>query len=254
MKKGQKRWTEEELILTINLYFKTSFGRLHKGNADVIQLASLIGRTPSAVAYKLVNFASFDPSLKERGIKGASNTSKLDEIVWNKFYRNIDESAYQSEILRAKFENKPLQALLPKEIQNFRGDEKEVLTKRRIKQSFFRDMILASYTNTCCITGLNKKELLVAGHIKPWSKDVENRLNPQNGIAINSMHDKAFENGFITIDTNYKILVCSEFLKSSDSNIERFFKAYHNQDMVLPRKFLPDKKFLEYHNNEKFQK
>lgn len=254
MKKGQKLWTEEEIILAINLYFKTPFGRLHKGNSDVIELASLINRTPSAVAYKLVNLASFDPSLQKRGIKGASNASKLDKIVWDKFYQNIEETAYQSEILRAKFENKSLKELLPKEIQNFKGEEKQVLLKRRVKQSFFRDMILASYNNTCCITGLKKRTLLIAGHIKPWSKDKENRLNPQNGIAINPMHDKAFENGLITIDTNYKILICSDFLKSSDDNIESFFKAYHNQEMILPTKFLPDKKFLEYHNDEKFQK
>jgi len=252
MKKGQKLWTEEELILTINLYFKTPFGKLHKGNPDVIQLAELIGRTPSAVAYKLVNFASLDPSLKERGIKGAKNASKLDKVIWNKFYQNIEEAAYNSEILRAKFENITLKEILPIEVQDFTGREKEVLIKRRIKQSFFRDMILASYNNTCCITGLKKRELLIAGHIKPWAKDVKNRLNPQNGIAINPMHDKAFENGFITISVNYKILICSDFLKSSDSSIEYYFKKYHNQEIILPTKFLPNKAFLEYHNDEKF--
>ena len=70
MKEGQKLWTREELILAINLYCKLPFGRLHRNNPAVIHLASLIGRTPSSVAYKLVNFASLDPSLQARGIKG----------------------------------------------------------------------------------------------------------------------------------------------------------------------------------------
>ncbi|HRF38987.1 MAG TPA: hypothetical protein PK198_09360, partial [Saprospiraceae bacterium] len=55
MKKGQKLWTREELILAINLYCKTPFGKLHSRNPDVIQLSKLLGRTPSSIAYKLVN-------------------------------------------------------------------------------------------------------------------------------------------------------------------------------------------------------
>ena len=78
-----KLWTREELIVAINLYCKLPFGRLHKGNPEVIKLANLLGRTPSSVAWKLVNFASFDPSLKARGIKGASNVSNLDRQIWN---------------------------------------------------------------------------------------------------------------------------------------------------------------------------
>lgn len=255
MKKGQRRWTEEELILTINLYFKTTFGRLYRKNPDVIQLAELINRTPSAVAYKLVNFASFDPSLQARGIKGAANTSKLDKKVWNDFYHNMDDAIYNSEVLRAKFENKPIQSFVEfSERRDFVGKEKSTYVKRRVKQSFFRKMILASYNETCCITGIPKKELLIAGHIKPWSLDESNRLNPQNGIAINSLHDKAFETGLITIDTNFQILICSQFLKSKDKSIEYFFKKYHHKKIILPSKFLPDKKFLEYHNDEKFIK
>jgi putative restriction endonuclease len=61
MKPGQKSWTREELILTINLYCKLPFGKLHSRNPDVIELAKLIDRTPGSVAFKLVNFASLDP-------------------------------------------------------------------------------------------------------------------------------------------------------------------------------------------------
>jgi putative restriction endonuclease len=85
MKEGQTLWSRDELILAINLYCKLPFGRLHRGNSGVIHLAKLIGRTSNSVAYKLVNFASLDPSLKARGIKGASNASNLDKEIWNEF-------------------------------------------------------------------------------------------------------------------------------------------------------------------------
>jgi len=64
MKEGQTLWTREQSILAINLYCKIPFGQMHSRNAGVIELAGLIGRSPSAVARKLGNFASFDPKLK----------------------------------------------------------------------------------------------------------------------------------------------------------------------------------------------
>lgn len=60
----------------------------------------------------------------------------------------------------------------------------------RVNQSFFRNLILSSYNNCCCITGIQQSELLIAGHISPWGLDEKNRLNPRNGIAINALHEK----------------------------------------------------------------
>ena len=63
MKQGQVLWTREELILAINLYCKLPFGKLHQNNPEIKHLAQLIGRSNGSLAYKLVNFASLDPSL-----------------------------------------------------------------------------------------------------------------------------------------------------------------------------------------------
>jgi hypothetical protein len=43
------RWTKEQLKLAFHLYCQLPFGRLHSRNQEIIKLASLIGRTPSAV-------------------------------------------------------------------------------------------------------------------------------------------------------------------------------------------------------------
>lgn len=257
MQKGQRLWTKEELILTINLYYKLPFGRLHRNNPEIIKLAHLLNRTPSAVAYKLVNFASFDLSLKVRGIKGASNASKLDKEIWDEFFTNLDYLSYESEKLLAQFNHTTIEKLnnieekeLPKE-----GKERERIVKTRVNQSFFRNSILAAYNNTCCITGMQQSELLIAGHIKPWGVDERNRLNPRNGIAINALHDKAFENGLITITPSYKIKI-SSILKKQNNNdvITEYFLRYENQEIKLPSRFLPAKEFLEYHNDERFKK
>jgi len=255
MKKGQKLWTREELILAINLYCKLPFGRLHKTNPEVINLANLIGRTPSSIAYKLVNFASLDPSLKARGIKGASNASKLDKIIWNEFYSNWENLPFESEKLLAKTEKKSIEELNNIEIKDLpKGKSREQLIKVRVNQSFFRRSILASYNNTCCITGIKEPKFLIAGHIKPWSIDENNRLNPQNGIAINALHDKAFENGLLTITPDYRVKISSTLFKQKkEKPIEDYFLKYDGNEIILPSRFLPDKEFLDYHNNERFQ-
>src|SRR6056297_3090636 len=148
MKKGQRLWTREELILAINLYCKLPFGRLHRLNPEVIHLSELINRTPSSVAYKLVNFASLDPSLKARGIKGASNASKLDKIIWEEFYKNWEDLPYESEKLLAKIENKPIENISKIDLKNLPiGKSREKMVKVRVNQLFFRSSILASYNN-----------------------------------------------------------------------------------------------------------
>ena len=160
------------------------------------------------------------------------------------------------ERLLANFENTSVEQLnqipefeLPKE-----GKMREQVVKVRVNQSFFRSSILASYNNTCCITGIQQTEFLIAGHIKPWSADEKNRLNPQNGIAINALHDKAFETGLLTITTDFKIKIYPLLLKQNKSkSIEDYFIKYHDKEIILPSRFLPDKEFLKYHNDVHFK-
>jgi putative restriction endonuclease len=254
MKKGQHLWTREELILAINLYCKLPFGRLHSRNPEIIELARLIDRSPSALAFKLVNFASLDPSLLERGIKGAANVSKLDKEIWQEFYRHWDILIFESEKLLAKYKNTTVEQLYPvSEEESFaEGNTREQMVKLRINQSVFRSTILAAYNNSCCITGINETALLVAGHIRPWAEDVKNRLNPRNGIALNALHDKAFEAGFITITTDYRIKISPKIMKQQIWYSQDLFGKYEDKQIILPSRFLPDTEFLKYHNEERF--
>lgn len=255
MKAGQRRWSREELILAINLYNKLPFGKMHKANPDIIALAQLIGRTPSSIALKLGNLASLDPSLAERGIRGAENSSKLDRAVWNEFYQDWEKAAYESEKLLANLKGQELRAEqyeLDDKEEQYLGSERKQLVKVRVSQSLFRQSVLSSYNFRCCVTGINLPSLLVAGHIKPWNLDEQNRLNPRNGIAINGLHDKAYEQGLITILPNYKIKVSSQLRIEDKEVLDRYFIQYDGKEINLPSKFLPDPQFLEYHYEERF--
>jgi len=255
MKEGQKLWTRDELIIAINLYCKLPFGKMHKGNPEVIKVAELIGRSTNSVAFKLVNFASFDPTLKARGIKGAGNAGKLDKVIWDEFYNNWDTAFIESERLIAKMNNTTIEKLNHIDISDIprEGLEKTRLVKTRVNQSIFRAITLANYNSQCCITGIAQPQLLVASHILPWSKDEKNRMNPMNGLALNALHDRAFEVGLITVDADsYKVRVSSKLKKTKDEALKTNFLDLDGKEIILPKKFPPNKEFLSVHNQERF--
>ena len=134
------------------------------------------------------------------------------------------------------------------------GLEKQRLVKTRVNQCIFRSIILATYNNKCCITGISNPELLIASHIMPWSRDEKNRMNPMNGLALNALHDKAFEAGLITIDAaTYKIRVSPSLnKKDAPESIKQNFLDYDGRKMLLPDKFRPEREFLKVHNDTRF--
>ncbi len=249
-------WTKEETIIAFNVYCKIPFKSSSKTSPTIIKYANIIGRSPSALNMKVGNFGRLDPDLRKQGIIGLGNGSKLDEIVWNEFNGNWEKLAFESELLIAEFQNKKVEEIIDDEVFEFPlGTERETIIKQRVNQNFFRSTILSSYNLKCCITGLSISEFLVASHIKPWKKDELNRLNPHNGLCLNSIHDKAFDKGFITVTPDYKIKVSKYFNDFKKIKLFLiFFLKYENQSIILPDRFLPSKEFLEYHYKNIFKK
>jgi putative restriction endonuclease len=239
---NQKAWTRDELILAINLYCKTPFGRIHMRNPEIIELSDKLGRTPGSVSYKLANFASIDPTIDR---KGAVNVSKLDREVWNDFFNDWEKMILESETRMAQLKKIKSKFEGLDDFKVKKGDMKDAIVKVRINQEFFRKMILTSYSNSCCITGIDNTELLVASHIVPWVDDKENRVNPMNGLCLNALHDRAFDNGLISIDESYKVII-SKKVK------HKLILQYDRKPIKMPDRFLPDQKFLSYHRENIF--
>lgn len=249
-----KNWTKEEHILAFNLYCKIPFSKINASYPPVKELARILGRSNGSVAMKLANFARLDPDLKARNITGLTQGAKGEEIVWNEFHNNWDSLTYESEKILAELKNKSIESEILDIPSDIQGEERMAFVKQRINQNFFRKMILASYNYKCCITGSNTIDFLTACHIKPWRIDSVNRMNPQNGLCMNLLYHSAFDQGYLTITTDYKILISRELYNKKDVFIEKAFTIYDKKDILLPQKFLPDKAFLEFHNNLIFRK
>jgi putative restriction endonuclease len=255
-KMARNDWTRDQLIVAFNLYCKLGFTKIKYTHPAIIELSKLINRTPSAVAFKLVNFARLDPELKKRGVKGMSHGNSGEEAIWEEFNSNWDKLAYESELLLANYKHVPVEAL--SDIDEIKigkeGLDREALVKIRVNQGFFRSTVLTSYENKCCITGISMPQLLVASHIIPWSIDKENRVNPHNGLCLNALHDKAFDKGLITITPDYKIKVSPYLLESKNAESLGFILNVHNKEIIKPARFVPARDFLEYHNEKVFKK
>ena len=246
----QNNWTREELIVAFNLYCTLTFTRINASNKAVKELAEIIGRSNNAVAMKLANFARLDPALQSRDVKGMSHGGHGEELVWNEFNSDWEKLGFESEAILAKYKGVSVESFVDlSDIPEIKeGKERESIVRTRVNQNFFRKTILASYQQTCCITGIKTSELLIASHIIPWAKNEKERMNPQNGLCLNALHDKAFDKGLITITPDYTIKL-SELLKSQlKSTQDKFFLPFENQNIILPGRFLPNKDFLEYHS------
>ncbi len=96
------KWTREELILALDLYFRCPPGKTNKDNPEIIALSELLNslslhpqkseyekfRNPNGVYMKLGNFLRFDPDYSGKGLEAGG---KLEEEIWNEFSSNKDK-------------------------------------------------------------------------------------------------------------------------------------------------------------------
>jgi putative restriction endonuclease len=247
-----RSWTREEEAKVLGLYCQLPFGQMDARNKSVLALAKALNRTPGSIAYKLVNFASLDPVQRARGIGGMSNTSALDREIWDQYIGHWDALAEISVPI--------LQPIEPN-IVEFQDDEQAIseteiqrLQKARRGQQFFRNAVLAAYEFKCCITGIANADLLRASHIMPWAITPKERLNPRNGLCLNTLHDAAFDAGLITLSADLKLIISGRLKEGMPSpTYSRMFSSFENCRVNQPERFPPMQQALAYHREHVFK-
>ncbi|MBS1944467.1 MAG: HNH endonuclease [Bacteroidetes bacterium] len=255
-------WTRPQLLIALNLYHKVAFGKFHKRNKMLVDISRRMGRTDSALPMKLSNLASLDPEFLKTGRKGLPGASDFDRTMWAEYHTNLNELAPESEALLAQLltgdadtpiEVQPNGKVLPVPEG---PTESTASVKVRRGQRFFRQAVLNAYGSRCAVTGLAVRELLIASHIIPWNAMEKHRLDPQNGIALNALHDRAFDRGLITFDEHLR-LVCAPSLRDHFAHavVAQHFQAYEGQPLAIPAEAAgPKPEYLEWHRREVFGK
>ncbi|MGB4857927.1 MAG: HNH endonuclease [Dokdonella sp.] len=251
---GNGNWTSEQLKLAFHFYCQTPFGKLHSRNPQIIELAGLLGRTPDALAMKLVNFASLDPSITDTGRTGLRGASARDREVWNEFHADWEKLTIECDLLRTYLLKEHGRAPdLERDaeddfaLDDYTGETRQAIVRQRVKQDFFRRAVLASYHGRCCISGVSDQRFLVASHIVPWREDKANRLNPSNGLCLSSIHDKAFDKHLFSLTDDHRIVLSLQLKGSKDSFLQEVFWPIEDRLIELPDRFRPESTFMGSH-------
>jgi putative restriction endonuclease len=261
----RRKWTRHELLIALNLYHKLTFGQLHARQAVVVALADKLGRGSNSVAMKLCNFASLDPALKLRGIKGLAGASALDRATWEEFHADLNETVPASEAalrslfdadIGSEFEVLPKTGIQVRKAWREGPTETTANVKVRLGQAYFREAVINNFGGRCGVTELAVRELLIASHILPWGTHAAERLNVRNGICLSRLHDAAFDRGLITFDDKLR-LVLSPRLKAelSQRTVTESFGAYAGEVLRFPDDAAaPEVAFLAEHRASVFYK
>ena len=125
--------------------------------------------------------------------------------------------------------------------------ETKLTVRNNYVQRTFRNNLLVEFNGRCAICGVNKKELLHASHILPYSKckTVDQMIDYNNGLLLCVNHDELFDKRYISFDKdNGKIKISNEI------NSELYEILNINPDIVLNEKYLTDKRrdYLSTHD------
>lgn len=247
---GIRSWTYDEIVLALYAYCHVPFNKASNNNPWVIKIASLIERTPAAVKMKIGNLGAFDPALKEKGIIGLTHTTKLDAQVWSDYYGKWEDLIINAEQLISHYDP----SLTTEFLKIPEGTERFYQAKRRLNQSFFRSCVVSSYNTKCCVTGISNPSLLEACHIVSWKENEDLRVDPSNGLCLNSLLHSAFDNFLMSVSPEFKIVFSDAFLNSfhdKDNALKEYFTRKNMTDIILPNRFHPHIHCLEKHY-EKF--
>jgi hypothetical protein len=257
-------WSRDETILALYLYCQIPFSKTKAGNPEVIKLAALLGRTPASIARKLGNFGAFDPLLAKQGISGLTHTGKAARLIWEEFNNRWEALVEQSGLLLAslaqgapRLEN-PRMTVGPSEetiIAPPDGPSERIArVSVRLFQSFFRRAVLSSYDSACSICGLDIRPLLTASHIKPWSVDESVRTDPQNGLCLCAIHDRAFDRGLVAVSDELRVIVAEDVLSSKQRFVQTALVNFHSTPLRMPKRFAPRQELLTWHRKNIFER
>lgn len=256
--KGDK-WSRDEMIVVFNLYFKLPYGKLDHRTPEIKELADIIGRTDNSVAMRLNNFASCDPKLTSRGITALGDHKKLCQKYWDEFAENQERLIFESERILAEYQDTDIEnkykSFLEDIPNDIKGETRMRIVKTRVNQNFFREMVLANYGVKCALTGIDIPNLLVASHIIPWAINEQERLNPENGLCLSSLYDRAFDKGLISFTNEGHVLFADKLKKNiSKDYYSRYFVPIETMRLAAPSKYNPNPLFLEWHRDMVFNK
>jgi putative restriction endonuclease len=151
------------------------------------------------------------------------------------------EAPLEIEVLHELGENP--QAVAEEEIEQKVAPERKFAiasTKRALRETDFRERVLAAYGHQCAMCGMQLR-LLDAAHILPVNAPGSTD-ETSNGVALCTLHHRAFDRSLVTFDGEYKTYFdedqAEEFARTGHQGGLQDFRKALRPLILLP----PDKK------------
>lgn len=106
--------------------------------------------------------------------------------------------------------------------------------RTRLFQAHFRKGVLTAYRNRCAICQLGERPILDGAHLIP---DREEMGGPRvsNGLALCTLHHRAFDRELIGITPELRVHVFRERLEHADEKPTAILTDFHGTRVSLPR-------------------
>jgi len=128
------------------------------------------------------------------------------------------------------------------------GYDAEISTTARVGQASFRQKLDKIFKSKCCLTGINRREALVASHVYPWKmSNSYQKVDPNNGLLLNSFHDSLFDKHLMTVRVDGTV----EYLDSLKQSLG--YSVYNHMcepydEIDFPNNYHPWKEAFDHHN------
>ncbi len=126
-----------------------------------------------------------------------------------------------------------------------------------VREAAFSKIVSSTYDYQCAFCGLrvmnSLNQTIVDGtHIKPFSLFYDDRID--NGISLCKNHRWAFENGWFTLDDDYKILISNDLWV--ESLYAKSMREFQGQRILLPphKQYFPRIEALRWHRENIFNR
>ena len=136
-------------------------------------------------------------------------------------------------------------------------DKAESEQKKKVRDQGFRKAIITLYSHRCALCGIRMltpegHTIVDAAHVKPWKESFDDR--PTNGMALCKLCHWSFDNGLMSVNKEYEVLVSKRVMK--EQNFPGHILTLTDRPIFTPEKetFWPAQDNLHWHRKNTFRK
>ena len=98
--------------------------------------------------------------------------------------------------------------------------ERTAVTKQRIGQGYFKELLLDKYSCKCALCDITTESMLIASHIKSWSSSTDaEKLDENNGLLLCAHHDALFDKHLISFENTGRLIISPTLSASEQSEL-----------------------------------